>query len=155
MKRLGLFQSRSLNFAIPLLQIQKIVQGLKGFLLPRLPEAVFAVIVDDKHLVPVLDLGQVMGTGGCADLTDQAYQVFIETDYGPVVLPADLTGQIVAEKKGHVTVVTVKDKCPGVVGKFIYQSEEYNILDIDYLAIEMTQGFWQSQPDTGGAGRHQ
>jgi len=43
----------------------------------------------------------------------------------------------------------------GVTGQYIYQDKVYKVLDINYLAIEMTQVYWQNQPDTGGARRHQ
>lgn len=155
MRRLGLFRLGELNFAISLLQIQKILQNSKSYTLPRLPEAVSSVLVDDGELVPVLDLEQILGEGEQLELTDQGYQVLVESEYGTVAFPADLTGRIVTEQKGTLSSTTEKEKCFGIVGTFVYQGEEYNILDIDFLAIEMTQGFWQNQPDTGGARRHQ
>lgn len=155
MRRLGLFRCGELNFAISLLQIQKILQGSRNYRLPRLPGAVSAVLVDNGQLVPMLDLGQILGEAGQLDLKANGYQILVESEYGTVALPADLTGRIVAEQKGVLSTTTVKQKCLGMIGKFVYQNEEYNILDIDFLAVEMTQGGWQNQPDTGGARRHQ
>ncbi|MDX2479544.1 MAG: chemotaxis protein CheW [Desulfuromusa sp.] len=155
MRRFGLFKIGKLGFAIPLLQIQKILQGSKSYLLPRLPGAVSAVLVDDGQLIPLLNVGQILGEGSQWEQPGQSYQVFVESEHGTVALPADLTGRIVAEQKGTLSTMTAKEKDFGTLGKFVYHGEEYNILDINFLAIEMTQGFWQNKPDTGGARRHQ
>ncbi|MFK5927347.1 MAG: chemotaxis protein CheW [Desulfuromusa sp.] len=155
MKRYGLFQLGKLNYAISLLQIQKILQGAKGCILPRLPGAVSAVLVERGELIPLLDLGQVLGENPRQERDTQTYQVLIESEYGIVALPADFIGRIVTEQKGTLSAIAAKEKDIGSTGKFVYQNKEYNILDIDFLAIEMTQGFWQNQPDTGGARRHQ
>ena len=154
MKRYGLFRIGKLNFAILLLHIQKILQGSKGYILPRFPRTVSAVLVDDGQLIPLLDLGQLFGEHSQAERPIGSYQVLVESEYGIVALPADLTGRIVAENKGVLATIAKEDKDFGTVGRFIYQSEEYKILDINFLAIEMTQGFWQNQLDTGGARRH-
>lgn len=155
MKRFGLFRVGELGFAIPLSQIQKILQGSKGYRLPRLPGAVSAVLVDDGQLIPLFDLGQRLGDGTPLEQSMQGYQVLVESEYGTVALPADLTGRIVTEQKGQLVAVAAEEKDYGTVGQFVYQDEEYIILDIDFLAIEMTQGGWHNQPDTGGARRHQ
>ena len=155
MMRYGLFRIGTLKYAISLLQIQKILQGSKGYILPRLPGGVSAVLIDDGELVPLLDLGRMLGVDPQRELAKQSYQVLVDSEYGTVALPADLTGRIVTEQKGTLPKVTAKEKDFGTVGKFVYQCEEYNVLDINFLAIEMTQGFGQSQSDSGGAGRHQ
>ena len=155
MKRFGLFRLGELGFAISLLLIQKILQGSKSYMLPRLPGAVSAVLVDAGQLVPLLDLEKILGEGAQREQSMQGYQVLVESEYGTIALPADLTGRIVTEQKGQLLTLAAKEKNVGTVGKFIYKSEEYNVLDINFLAIEMTQGFWRNQPDTGGARRHQ
>lgn len=155
MKRFGLFRVANFGFAIPLLQIQRILQNSKSYKLPRLPGAVSAVLVDAGQLVPLLDLEQFFGEGKPQERPLPSCQVLVESDYGTVALSADLTGRIVSAQKGEELPLAAKEKDFGIVDKFVYQSEEYNILDINYLAIEMTQGFWQKQPDTGGARRHQ
>ncbi|MCD6582356.1 MAG: chemotaxis protein CheW [Desulfuromusa sp.] len=155
MKRFGLFRVGELGFAIPLAQIQKILQDSRGYRLPRLPGAVSAVLVDDGQLIPWFDLEQMLGEGTPLEQPMQGYQVLVESEYGTVALPADLTGRIVTEQKGQLVSMAVEEKDFGAIGKFIYQSEEYIILDINFLAIVMTQGGWQNQPDTGGARRHQ
>lgn len=155
MRRLGLFKIGEFGFAVSLPQIQKILQNSKSYLLPRLPEAVSAVLVDAGQLIPLLDLSQMVGEKLLSGQSTQGYQVLVESEYGTVALPADLTGQIVAEQKGELATIATQEVRFGTVAKFIYQGEEYNVLDIDFLAIEMTQGFWQNQPDTGGARRHQ
>lgn len=153
--RYGLFRVGILNYAIALQQIQKILQGSKGYTLPRLPGAVSAVIVDAAELIPLLDLGRMLGENNQKELTSQPYQILVDSEYGTVALPADSIARIVSEKKGALLKSPSKERIWGSVAKFVYLSEEYNILDINFLAIEMTQGFWQSHSDSGGAGRHQ
>ena len=155
MSRLGLFKIGEFGFAVSLPQIQKILQNSKSYLLPRLPGAVSAVLVDAGQIIPLLDLSQMVGEKNLAEQTTESYQVLVESEYGTVALPADLTGRIVTEQKGELSTIAPQEISFGTVAKFIYQGEEYNVLDIDFLAIEMTQGFWQNQPDTGGARRHQ
>ncbi|WP_321372281.1 chemotaxis protein CheW [uncultured Desulfuromusa sp.] len=156
MKRFGLFQLGTLNYALSLLQIQKILQGSESYKLPRLPGAVSAVLVDDNRLIPLLDLGWILKESFQQEVAQQGYQVLVDSEYGTIALPADMTGRIVAEQKGILSDGTMtKEKEFGAVGKFVYQNVEYNVLDINFLAIEMTQGFWQSRSDTGGARRHQ
>jgi len=97
----------------------------------------------------------MLGGSHQEEVTAQNYQVLVDSEYGAVALPADSTARIVSEQKGTLLADTVKEKVLGTVGKFVYRSDEYNVLDINFLAIEMTQGFWQSHSDSGGAGRHQ
>jgi len=154
MSRFGLFQIGQFKFAVSLQQIQKILQNSKIYNLPRLPKGVAAVLVDAGQLIPLLDLQQMMGSETQRQAT-QSYQVLVESEYGTVALPADLTGRIVDEQKGELSTMVAHKVNFGSVGNFIYQNEEYSVLDINFLATEMTQVFWQDQPDTGGARRHQ
>jgi chemotaxis signal transduction protein len=153
--RYVIFQGGSLNYAISLQQIQKILQGSLGYILPRLPGAVSAVIVDDGKLIPLLDLGRMFGEKHQEVLASQNYQVLVNSEYGTVALSADSTPRIISEQKGTLSKGNANERIWGTVAKFVYLSEEYNVLDINFLAIEMTQGFWQSHSDSGGAGRHQ
>ena len=153
--RYGLFRLGTLNYAISLQQIQKILLGSKGYALPRLPGAVFAVIVDAAELIPLLGLDRVLGENEQKELKSKSYQILVDSEYGTVALPADSIVRIVSEKKGTLLKSPSKERVWGSVAKFVYLSEEYNILDINFLAIEMTQGFWQSHSVSGGAGRHQ
>lgn len=155
MNRFGLFQIGDLGFAISLQQIQKILQNSKSYTLPRLPGGVFAVLVDADQLIPLLDLSQIVGGGTQLEQTTQSYQVLVESEYGTVALPADMTGRIVDEQKGELSTIAPQKIDMGSVGKFIYQNKEYSVLDINYLAIEMTQGVFANPTDTGGARRHQ
>ncbi len=155
MIRFGLFRIGGFGFAVALEKIEKILQNSKNYTLPHLPGAVTAVLVDAGQLVPLLNLSHLVGVEGqLADLM-RGYQVLIASEYGTVALPADLTGKIVAEEKGELAEADEQKKNLGIVGTFIYQNEEYNLLDINFLAIEMTQDFWQNQLNTGGARRHQ
>ncbi len=155
MNRFGLFDVGSIGFAIPLSQIGKILQGAELHQLPRLPGAVVAVLVAGEQLVPLLDVGPLLGREP-QSLHSQGYQILVDSEYGMVALMADSGGRIVSEQKGRLVPLSSKEKMTGVTGQYIYQDKEYKILDINYLAIEMTQVYWQNQPDTtGGARRHQ
>ena len=155
MKRFGLFRVGNFGFAISVPQIQKILQNSRGYMLPRLPGVASTVLVESGQLIPLFDLEQMFGGEALRDESSQGYQVLVDSDYGTIALPADFSGQIVAEQKGEQLPVTVTEKTLGISGQFVYQSVEYHVLDINFLAIEMTQGCWQKQPDTGGARRHQ
>ncbi|MCW8859499.1 MAG: chemotaxis protein CheW [Deltaproteobacteria bacterium] len=153
MKRFGLFQLGTLDFALSLQQIQKVIQDSKLYQLPRLPLAVAAVLVDNDRLVPLLDLSLLFGGGSTTGTKTLRYQILVESEYGTVALPAELTGKIVAEKKGTLS-TEASPKEAWVIGEFDYQNTKYKILDINFLAIEMTQNFWRNKPDTSGARRH-
>lgn len=141
MRRYGLFQSGSFAYAIDLEQIEKILQSVVFFDLPRLPGGVIDVLVDVGRLVPLFDFVKMFGASALQKQNYPIYQVFVSTEYGTVALPANMSGRIVATSKGKE--IQGADNVVGGVGKFIYQNEEYNILDINYLALEMTQGLWQ------------
>ncbi len=67
------------------------------------------------------------------------YKIFAESEGGLVAFPAELTSGIVAENKGEL-LPSSENKIPGIDGFFKYQGKEFKILDINYLAIGMTQG---------------
>ena len=141
MRRFGLFQIGGFGFALVLKQIKKILQNSKAYGLPHLPGAVTAVLVDDGKLVPLLDLSLVIGSESRLKDDVPGYQVLVESQYGPIALAVDLAGKIVSEQKGELSVTVEQTTDYGVAGKFIYQGKEYKLLDVDFLAIEMTQGF--------------
>ena len=155
MIRFGLFRIGGFGFAVALEKIEKILQNSKNYTLPHLPGAVAAVLVDAGRLVPLLNLSHFIGVEDRLANLMRGYQVLIASEYGTVALPAELTGKIVAEEKGELLEADEQKNNLGIVGTFIYQNEEYNLLDINFLAIEMTQDFWQNQLNTGGARRHQ
>lgn len=153
MNRYGLFQSGGLNYAIPLLQIRKIVQGGTTYSLPRLPQSVPAVLVDAGELIPLLSLNLLREADGKLEHVQSGYLVLVESEYGAVALPAELNGKIVAEKKGTRTVGS-ESREAWVSGEFTFQNKQYKILDINFLAIEMTQNFWRDPSDSCGVRRH-
>ncbi len=140
MKRLGLFHAGCFAYAVPLEQVEKILQGATLFKLPRLPETVAEVLVDAGQMIPLFNFVKMFGDLALQKQNESICQVFVSTEYGVVALPANMAGQIVAISKGRE--FQSADNVIGGVGKFIYQNEEYNILDINYLALEMTQGLW-------------
>lgn len=142
-----------LHYAISLLQMKKIIQDADTFLLPGLPRAVSSVLVDEEQLVPVLDLGLLCGATSMAERKASTYQVLVESEYGVVALPATLDSKIVSEKKGILSRPT-ESKTSWITREFTYQNIKYKILDINFLAVELTQNFWRDQSDTSGARRH-
>lgn len=141
MSRYGLFQIGGFRFAVALEYIKRILQNSETYKLPHLPGVVSAVLVDAGQLVPLLDLSQMFEVESRMKDVILGYQVLVESEYGAVALAADQTGQIVAEQKGELSITAEQETAFGVVGKFIYKNEEYNLLDINFLAVEMTQGF--------------
>lgn len=140
MKRFGLFKLGRLHYAIALLQLRKIVQDVATYPLPRLPLSVSVVLIDDGNLIPLLNLELFFGAEAQTETTASEYQVLVESEYGAVALPADLNGRIVSEKRGTSTAVSHSSEA-WVVGEFNFQNIDYKILDINFLAIEMTQNF--------------
>jgi len=155
MSRYGLFLIGEFRFAVALESIKKILQNSKTYKLPHLPGVVTAVLVDAGQLVPLLDLSHLVEEESRSKDVTLGYQVLVESEYGSVALSTDQTGQIVTAQKGELSITAEQETDYGVIGKFIYQNEEYNLLDINFLAVEMTQGFWQNQLDTGDARRRQ
>lgn len=137
MSRYGLFTLKSLDYAIPLLQLKRIVREVQSYFLPRLPTDVAAVLVDDGRLVPLLTLSSLFD-GDVLDVRRSEYKVFVESEGGTIAFPAEITRGIVAESKGEL-LTPEKEKIPGSAGCFKYQEKEFIILDIDFWAIGMTR----------------
>lgn len=152
MVRFGLFSSGLLYYALPVLQVYRILQHSPMYLLPRLPQSVRGVLVNEGRVVPVFDLDRLCRGGGV--LHDAgAYQILVESEYGLLALMADVDCRIVTEQKG--TLVSEENNQEGwVCGIFIYAGIEYKILNIDFLAIEATQVTWRDQSDYSGVRRH-
>jgi len=137
MNRYGLFRFGSLTYAIPLLRMCKIVHCQSGFRLPRLPKAVAEVLIDTDELIPVLKL-PAQGLLENQTARTVAYKVLAESEAGMIALPAAETCGIVAENKGEIS-SSAEDLSVGFAGVFKYHGKEYNILDIDLMAIAMAE----------------
>lgn len=136
MTRFGLFRFATADYALPLLQLRKIVHQGRGYRLPLLPAAVSEVLVERDLLVPLLNPPSAAGI----DLTvirNAAYKVLVDSEAGVVAFPADATCGIVAEQKGEVS--AGPESAAGTKGIFKYQGQEYQILDIDFLALRVAQ----------------
>ncbi len=139
MNRLGLFQYSGADYALPLSRLERIHQRLKSYVLPKLPVSIPAVVIDQHRLIPLLNLDILTGTGN--DRARYAdYYVFIESEYGTVALPADMTCGIIVEQKGTLR-DSQENSMLGQVGEFDYQGRTYLLLDIDLLLFRLTQGF--------------
>lgn len=137
MIRYGLFQYGLFGYAVPLLRMRKIVHLRAGYRLPRLPASVAEVLIDDGQLVPLLRLPNLTSS---EELTPRMveYKVLVESEAGAVAFPAEVTCGIVAEHKGEL-LDSVDEQVSGVTGIFKYQDRKFKILDIDLVAIGMTQ----------------
>lgn len=137
MIRYGLFSYGSSGYAVPLLRMRKIIHQCSGFRLPRLPAVVDEILIDEDQLVPLIRLPiSVVGENLSARTVE--YKVLVESEAGTVAFPAEVTCGIVAERKGDL-LDTDGEQISGITGTFKYQETEYKILDIDLLAIGMTQ----------------
>ena len=137
MSRFGLFRAHAVAYAIPLPRLLKVLSGEHCYPLPRLPRTVTGVVVWDEQLIPQLDPDRLLGCS--VEVVGQAvYQVLVASDCGILALSADQTCGIVAGESGEL--VTVTDKAnPGITGDFHFQGAVFHILDIDSLAIDLTQ----------------
>ena len=136
MSRYGLFKQGSICYAVPLLHLRKIVHERAGYLLPQLPTSVAEVLVDEGLLIPLLRFSFL--SEGEPSERQAEYKVFAESEGGLVAFPAELTSGIIAQNKGEL-LPPGEEKIPGIDGSFNYQGKEFKILDINYLAIGMTQ----------------
>jgi len=152
MSRFGLFHYRGIDFAIPLEKLRRILHDQRVFLLPRLPEAVFGVLVDNGRLFPVLDLFLV--TAGERGTTRSEYMVLLESEYGVLAIPADQTCGVVSEPKG-TAVPADEGAASWLIGHFLLLDKRFQILDIDILASLLARDSSLLKSDTGGARRHQ
>lgn len=137
MIRYGLFRFDSLGYAVPLFRLRKILYLCSGYRLPRLPASVAETLVDDGRLVPLMRLPFLTDLDGQSVRTAK-YKVLAESEAGTVAFPAEVTCGIVAEQKGALLDSDGK-QISGIAGIFKYQGQEFKILDIDLLAIEMTR----------------
>nr|WP_303720568.1 chemotaxis protein CheW [Malonomonas rubra] len=137
MIRYGLFCYGSFAYAVPLLSMRKIVHQRRGYLLPMLPKVVAEILVDDGRLVPVVELSQITDRQEMSACSAN-YKVLASSVAGTVAFPAEVTCGIVAAQKGQL-LPTKGAGMTGITGVFGYQGKEYNILDVDYLAMAMTE----------------
>jgi len=137
MNRFGLFRCRGTDFAIPLFRLRKILHEQQVFPLPRLPEPVSGVLVDEDRIIPVLDLPViVVGEKGTAPTE---YMVLTESEYGILAIPADITCGIVTDQKGAISPAAEGD-ASWLTGQFHFQDKNFQILNIDFLAKMLTLG---------------
>ena len=134
MNRFGLFRSQQTYFAIPLARLRKILQGQKVFWLPRLPDAVSGVLVDAGEIIPVVDLVKVISDTASAA---PQFLVLVEAECGCLAIPVDVNCGIVAEYKGSV-VAPAEDSTNWLTGQFLFQDNNYQIIDIDFLTSVLT-----------------
>jgi len=137
MERFGLFVFAGICFAVPLIKLRKIVHLQGGYVLPMFPLIVSEVLVDNQQLVPLVEIpgqGQVRN----ADSRSAEYKVLVESEAGTIALPADETCGIVPVQRGEL-LPQDEMSTAGIVGLFKFQSTDYHILDIEFLALRITQ----------------
>ena len=138
MTRFGLFGCCQIDYAVPLLQLCKVVHGKNGFLLPGIEKTVVEVLVDDGRLIPLLFLpGLSHGDSGVARTAE--YKIIVESEAGLIAFSADRTFGVVAENKGEI-LDSGENGIVGVAGNFKYKGKVFSILDVDFLAIKLTRG---------------
>ena len=101
MIRYGLFCYGSFAYAVPLLNMRKIVHQRRGYLLPMLPKVVAEILVDDGRLVPVVELSQITDRQEMSART-ATFKVLASSVAGTGACPAEVTCGIVAEQKGQL-----------------------------------------------------
>ena len=139
MRRYGLFHISSGHYAVALPEIIRIVENGALYRLPRLPGGIAGVLVEGASLVPLLNLSRLFGGDYEASLNAPC-QVLVQISCGEVALPAEQDGRIVSESKGCLADAE-SGQGAWVRGEFRYGETGYQLLDIEFLAIEMTQGF--------------
>ena len=153
MNRFGLFQVGALAYAVPLGRLRRIVHYPRRFALPKLPQGVISVVVEEGRLVPLLNLF-VLLTGQGAVTEASEYLVLAESEAGTVALPADRTCGIIPEGRGQLQ-SGAESGLSVRAGEFTYRQKTFVSLDIDMLTISLVQAPRQAAGSSRGAGRHQ
>ncbi len=137
MSAFGLFHTGDLDYAVPLTQIRKIVQGNMTFPLPLLPAGINHVLIYESTLVPILLPGRSVDTREHHPETE--CYVLVDSEYGLLAFVTQTNSRIVAEYKGSLA-CTCEREAPWQVGIFYYQNQAFKILDVDELAMGITRG---------------
>lgn len=137
MSAFGLFHAGDQDYAVPLAQIRKIVQGNTLFPLPLLPAGIDHVLVHESTLVPIL-LRRRDGNR-LEHWSESEYYILVDSEFGSLALAAQPGSRIVADHKGILSVARERETA-WQVGTFIYQERAYKILDVDVLAMEISRG---------------
>jgi len=135
MSAFGLFHAGDLDYAIPLAQIRKIVQGNMIFPLPLLPAGIDHVLIYESTLVPILLPGSSAGT--LEHHPETECYVLVDSEYGLLAFVTQPNSRIVAEYKGSLA---CEREAPWQVGVFYYQKQAFKVLDVDELAMGLTRG---------------
>ncbi len=137
MTAFGLFHTGELDYAVPLAQIRKMIQGSAIYTLPLLPAGVDHVLVHESTLVPIVRIDQL--GDGSAHSGKSEYYALVDSEYGPLAFATQANSRIIADHKGRLSVPRERE-VPWLIGTFYYQERAFNILDIDVLALEITRG---------------
>lgn len=137
MSAFGLFHAGDLDYAVPLAQIRKIVQGSMIFPLPLLPAGIDHVLIYESTLVPILLPGPSAGT--LEHQPETECYVLVDSEYGLLAFVTQPNSRIVAEYKGSLA-RTCEGEMPWQVGIFHYQQQAFKVLDVDELAMGITRG---------------
>jgi len=137
MSAFGLFQTDQLDYAVPLVQIRRIIQGSTIYSLPLLPAGVDYVLVHESTLVPIVFPGQP-GDRLVGSPETECF-VLVDSEYGSLAFATQPNSRIIADHKGTLSVPRQRE-APWQVGTFYYQERTFKILDVDVLAMEITRG---------------
>lgn len=137
MTAFGLFQTGKLDYAVPLVQIRRIIQGNTLYLLPLLPAGVDQVLVHESTLVPIVHFSQA-GNRLTGSPESECF-VLVDSEYGSLAFASQSNSRIIADHKGTLSVPRQRE-APWQVGTFYYQERTFKILDVDVLAMEIARG---------------
>lgn len=137
MSSFGLFQAGEHDYAVPLAQIRKIIQGNILFPLPMLPAGIVHVLVHESTLVPILLRSQRDNREEYSSESES--YVLVDSEFGLLAFATQPGSRIVANHKGTLLVAQERQTA-WQVGTFSYQERAYIILDVDVLAMEISRG---------------
>jgi chemotaxis signal transduction protein len=137
MSSFGLFRTGDHDYAVPLAQIRKIIQGNTLFPLPLLPVGIDHVLVHESTLIPLL-LSNQSGNRLEHRSASECY-VLVDSEFGLLAFAAQPGSRIVADHKGTLSVARERETA-WQVGTFSYQERIFKILDVDVLAMEISRG---------------
>ena len=154
MKRFVLFSIADKNYALPLEQMVNIREEPLIYCLPRLPAEIAGVMVVSRTLIPVLQPWVLVEDGTADEPRGFSYYLIVSCECGDIAIPADQVKQIVAENRGLVEPPSAQQERL-LSGTFFYRDSTFIIINVDYLVLDMIQGFGCWAPEADAARRHQ
>jgi len=131
--KIALFTLGSRSYSLAVERIVHILPMAQVFPCPLLRQRLYGLCVDHEEVVPLLDLGPLLGAEGAKGAGTSSYLVVYGAELGSIGLPADKVLQMVGRDQGKLQETA---DIPGQVNFttiFVVNGVSYPLLDVDAL----------------------